>query len=550
MFFKFSRIEKVFIVCSVLLIALAARLVFLQVVVAKDLAIQGLMSRVHELKAETMRGSIYDRNLECLTNINKRTVVTFFPSQCKEKEQVIQLLCQYAKMNTDKAKEVVLSAKRPIKILDNINKAEESAIKNLAIEGIVISDEVERYSNLASHIIGYVNKSDNRGISGLEASYNDVLKDGGQKYLAALMDAKADLIPGLSYRKITLTDVGKEQALVLTIDKTIQEKTEKVFDAYAKKGAVIVMEPNTGEILAMVSRPNFNAQNLSMYLNDKNSPLINRAITAYQPGSVLKLAVAAAALEKKQVTPKQKFVDQGYINVDGTVFHGWDQKAGKRELTFSQAIAYSSNPVLIQVGLKLGMNELVVFLEKLGFGKKTSLDLFGEEAGNLPDKENFYRGEIANLSIGQGECEATPLQVAQLVATIVNDGVKINPLLVKKIIDADKNILKEYFPSDGERVFSAENASALRKMMEGVTSYGTGQAAFVSQGGSAGKTGSAETGRINKDGKGINHAWFAGYAPITQPRYVVVVFVEEGMSGGDVAAPIFKEIIENIQNKA
>lgn len=547
MAFIYARIKIIFIGCGILLLLLTGRLIYLQVVAADELAARGLMSRVHELKAETMRGEIYDRNFEPLTNINKRNAVTFFPGQCKDKAKAGEILCTYGKIDSKKATRIIEEAKRPIKIIDGIDKETVNAINGLQVSGIVVSEEIERYSSLASHLIGYVNHSDNRGISGLEAGYNEFLQDGGQKYLAALLDAKADLIPGLSYRKISLANTRGE-GLVLTIDKSIQEKAERVFDRYASKGAVVIMEPYTGHILAMISRPNFNAQNLAESLGDANSPLINRAITAYQPGSVLKLAVAAAALEQGKVTPAEKFLDKGYIDVDGTIFNGWDVKVGAKEISFSDAIVYSSNPVLIEVGLRIGMNDLTDFLKKFGFGSKSDLNLYGEEAGNLPDKKNFYRGELANLSIGQGECEATPVQVAQLIAAIVNDGVKVHPFLVKAIVDGDKSVVKEYHSIAGERLFSSKNASFLRQMMAGVTERGTGRAAFTEVGGSAGKTGSAETGRVDKAGKGINHAWFAGYAPLERPQYAVVVFVEEGMSGGDVAAPIFRKIIEILQD--
>lgn len=543
MAFIYERIKAVWIGCGILLLLLAGRLLYLQLIAADSLAARGLAGRIQGLEIGAMRGEIYDRNFKPLTNVSKRLTVTFFPGQCKDPKQVAALLSAYGHAAKEDVEKMIAAAKRPIKILDGITAKAAEEIKAMQLSGVVVSETAERYGFFASHLIGYANRSDNRGASGLEAEYDDVLRGPGQEYLAAALDAQANLIPGLSYRKLSLGFKRKE-SLVLTIDKTIQEKAERVFDAYASQGAVVIMEPYSGHVLAMVSRPNFNAEDLAASLSDQRAPLINRAITAYQPGSVMKLAVAAAALEKGKVRAEEHFLDKGYIDVGGTVFNGWDLKAGVTERTFHDAIVYSSNPVLIETGLRIGMKDLVEFLEKLGFGAASSLNFYGEARGNLPDKENFYLGELANLSIGQGECESTPLQIAQMVATIVNDGVKVNPLLVQAVVDEERRVTKKYQPVLGERVFSARNASLIRKMMEDVTARGTGQAAFVSRGGSAGKTGSAETGRVDKEGKSINHAWFAGYAPLKKPRYVVVVFVENGMSGGDVAAPIFKKIVE------
>lgn len=546
MAFSMKRIEKMQIVFAIFVLLLTARIVYLQVFIGQELASLGLLSRVHELKLEPVRGGIFDRHMEALTDRNKQYQITIFPSQLKDRDKVVRALASCMKLSEQELSEKILTAGRPLKLADALTAAEVQAIESLKLEGVVVSEETERYSDLAAHVVGYANKADNRGISGLEGMYDEILKSGQETYLAALLDARAEMIPGLNYKKVQLP-VGKGiNSLVLTIDASIQKIAEEVFDQHAQKGAVVVMEPYTGDILAMVSRPNFNAAQLPIYLDDRNSPLLNRAITAYQPGSVFKLAVAAAALEKQLTNAEEKFVDKGYIDVDGTIFRGWDYKRSIRTINFNEAMAYSSNPVLIEVGLRLGMKDLVIFAEELGFGKVTSLNLYGESAGNLPAKENIYRGETANLSIGQGECETTPLQMASLVATIVNDGIKVNPVLVDRVLDEQGDVLQGRALAAGKRVFSLKTARTIQQMMVAVNQYGTGQAAFAQPGGSAGKTGSAETGRTGVEGKGINHAWFAGYAPIKAPHYVIVVFVEDGMSGGEIAAPIFRVIAERI----
>jgi cell division protein FtsI/penicillin-binding protein 2 len=316
------------------------------------------------------------------------------------------------------------------------------------------------------------------------------------------------------------------------------------------KGAVIVQKCDTGEILAMASRPNFDAGNLGEYLHKDSSPLLNRALSSYHPGSVFKLVVAAAALEHKIIKPTDTFYDPGYIDIKETRFWAWDYERGARgRINLREALAFSSNPVFIQVALNTGERKILDMAEKMGFGSYSPLGLGGEMSGRLPTAKQLYSGDLANLAIGQGFCEATPLQIAQCTAIIANGGVKVEPYIVSAVKTPDGRMVKHYrnsLKSKGTQVISRQTAAELKKMMVAVTSFGTGQAAYLDAGGSAGKTGSAETGRRDAGGRGVSHAWFAGYTPIDNPKYVIVVFVEDGMSGGDIAAPIFREIAAEV----
>ncbi|WP_110953180.1 peptidoglycan D,D-transpeptidase FtsI family protein [Anaerosinus massiliensis] len=546
MAFSVKRIYYILLMFSVLGVVIFIRLFYLQIIMGKDLAISGLFSRVQEVELRHERGEIFDRNLNAMTNRNKHYDVTIFPSQLKDKYDSIAALAKYSGIPESNVYASLDKAVKPIKFAENVPKKAALAIKSKEIHGVLVNESTNRYSDVASHVIGYCNLIDNRGMSGLEAMYDEKLRFGSKEYLAAVIDARSNLIPGLSYRKFNLEKRDEKFDLILTMDNAIQRSVEQAFDKYATKGAVIVMEPKTGDVLAMVSRPNFDATHLEQYLNGENGALLNRAISAYPPGSVFKLVVAAAALEQNLVSLNESFIDKGFIDVDGTKFRRWDYKSGTRKITFQDAIAYSSNPVLIEVGLRMGMKNLVNFAEKIGFGERTSLSFYNEMQGNLPAQDNIYRGELANLSIGQGECEVTPIQMAAFVSTIVNYGIKVNPVLVSAIIDENGEKINMRDKKEAKRIFSLETAEKIKKMMIAVNQYGTGQAAWIENGGSAGKTGSAETGRKGTDGKGINHAWYVGFSPIEEPKYVVAIFVEDGMSGGDVAAPIFKEIIEKI----
>lgn len=550
MAFRVSRINHLWVLFALLSCLLVGRLFYLQIISGPKLTMQSLSSRIQEVPVEVARGEILDRNNIPMTNTAQHFSIVVFPDQLTNKREAADKLALMCGMESSRIYVKLSVDGFPVKLRTDIDAVTAQKINNLKLTGVLAVSEKVRYSytSQASHLIGYINTADNRGVSGLEGMYDELLRGNQSEYVAAMVDATQQLIPGLGYKRLQLRgNSSGPHNVVLTIDSKIQKSVETIMDHHIDKGAVVVMRPSTGEILALASRPNFDANNLGEYLNNNAAPLLNRAVTAYQPGSVFKLVVAAAALENKVVRPNDVFFDPGYIDVNNLRFKGWDyDKGGRGKITFTDAIAHSSNPALIDVGLKLGANELITYARRLGFGHKTRLDFDGEADGNLPEPNGLYPGELANLSIGQGMLEATPLQLVSMVATIVNDGIKVDPCLVSRLTTADGTVVKNYSVSRGTRIFSRQTAIYLREMMAAATSYGTAQAAFVDGPGSAGKTGSAETGRVNKEGKSISHAWFAGYAPLDNPAYVVVVFVEEGMSGGDVAAPIFREIISSI----
>lgn len=549
MAFNYRRIVYLlgfFIFAGCLLIL---RLAHLQIIEGPQLASQSLNSRVQEVQMEVARGEIFDRNGVALTNTAWHFSVVIFPSQLKNFNQTASELAEVLGGSNSKMVSRIRDEKQPFKIITDIDAVTAQRINKKQIPGVVAVAERIRYgsSSVAAHVVGYINASDNRGMSGIEKNYDELLRGAQPDYIAAFVDAGQQVIPGLGYKRLKANDNQGPSNIILTIDGRIQKIVENVMDRYVRKGAVVIMEPVTGEILAMASRPNFDANRLSDYLNREESPLLNRAVAAYQPGSVFKLVVAAAALESGQVKLTEEFFDKGYIDVNNLRFKGWDhEKGGRGKLTFLDAMAYSSNPVLIEVGLRLGAEKMVFYAEQLGFGTKTKLHLDGEAEGNLPAADTLYPGDISNMAIGQGMLEATPIQIAVLISTIANEGVKTEPYIVSRLTAGDGRVFKKIQPPRGMRVLSPNTAFELRQMMTAVTEYGTGQAAAVDGFGAAGKTGTAETGRMNQAGKGINHAWFAGYAPLDNPQYVMVVFVEEGMSGGDVAAPIFREILTEV----
>ncbi|MBP2649317.1 MAG: Peptidoglycan glycosyltransferase [Firmicutes bacterium] len=544
-----TRIYKIRYIFFAVSLALVCRLFYLQLVEGSKLAVQGLSSRVQEVAVEVSRGDIVDSRGILLTNATVQYSVAVFPDQVVSVANAAAVLAEFTGQEASNVAAAIKANPHPFKLMCSMDVVSANRLNQLAIPGVVAVAERVRYSYpaLGAHVIGYINSADNQGVSGLEGRYDEFLRVKQTTYLAALVDAGQQIIPGLGYKRLEYADDTITTNIGVTLDVNIEKVVEDVLDKSAVNGAVVVLRPATGEVLAMASRPNFNPNLISAYLGKERAPLVNRAIAAYQPGSVFKLVLAAAALEEKLVEPNDIFYDPGYIDVEGHRFKGWDfATGGNGNITFQQALAYSSNPACIQVGLRVGGERLLKYASLLGFGQKTGIELDGEAAGNLPSPENIFPGDLANLSIGQGALEATPLQIASLVSVIVNNGIKVEPYLVNRLISPDGKIVKRYMHSSGKRVLSAQTAAKIRDMMVMVTRSGTGQAAYVEGRGAAGKTGTAETGRFNAAGQSINHAWFAGYAPLDNPQVVVVVFVEDGMSGSEVAAPIFHDIVSRI----
>jgi len=396
--------------------------------------------------------------------------------------------------------------------------------------------------HMATHLIGYVNPGDGRGVDGLEEAYDEILRRGTVEAIAEIVDGRRRSIPGLGSRFLFLPG-NRDENIQLTIGRAMQEKVEKIADARLPKGAILVMQAKTGEILAMTSRPCYDPSRPQVNLAAGGSPFLNRAITAYQPGSIFKLVVLAAALEDQPELFWRIFHDEGRINIGTHTFRCPGGAHG--DLTLADALAFSCNTTFIRIGLMLGAKRLNAMAERLGLGTPVLSCLRAEDAGELPPAIGRSRGDVANTAIGQGDVLVTPLQIGQMVAAIANGGLMPAAYVVKSLPGGGREQTSKMKNAAPIRVLAARTARIMRGMMAGVVDYGTGRAAALPQG-AGGKTGTAQTGRVDSGGNPISHAWFAGFAPLANPEYVCVVFVEEGDSGGGIAAPIFKEVMRAI----
>ncbi|MCG0276395.1 MAG: penicillin-binding protein 2 [Thermosediminibacteraceae bacterium] len=378
-----------------------------------------------------------------------------------------------------------------------------------------------------------------RGKTGIERTFDHFLK-GGKSKAGILYDGFGQPIPGASKKDVTDVNWG----VWLTIDSKMQSAVEKIMDEEIQKGAVVVMDARTGEILAMASRPNYKQYKLEAYLKREDAPLINRAVEAYIPGSIFKIIVLAAALEENVADLDDEFFCSGAKQVGGNIIRcNSYEKGGHGRISLRDAFAYSCNCAFIELGLRLGKVKILEYAEKFGLGKKVLGVLAEEKPGNIPSPQKIYQADLGNLSIGQGNLQITPLQATQMLLTVVRDGIRMTPVLVKKVVDSSGfEVQTELVIHDTEKIISTNTARKLQKALKAVVDYGTGTLSkppnelFEV----AGKTGTAEL------GDGNNHAWFVGYFPADNPRYIITVFIEKGQSGPLKAAPVFRKIAEEI----
>ncbi|WP_244269771.1 peptidoglycan D,D-transpeptidase FtsI family protein [Caldanaerovirga acetigignens] len=474
---------------------------------------------------EITRGGIFDRNGESLLGSYEEKCVFISPKWLKDTEiEFLQKNNVLTKASSNEPKSIKLS---------DINLEITKRLIGKT-PGIFLYSKKMRYgsSALATHLVGYSGKA------GIEKAFNQILE--GDKKANILFDGLGQPIPGIS------KDVSEDESwgIYLTIDSRIQSIVERIMDQSVKKGAVIVIDAKTGEILAMASRPNYKQFELEKYIKDEDSPLINRAVQAYIPGSIFKIVVLSAALEENIATLNDEFFCNGSAKVGGNVIRCSSyEKGGHGRITLKEAFAHSCNSVFIELGIRLGKERILKYAEKFGLGK-TVLDILPEEKpGYIPSYKNVYYADLGNLSIGQGNLQITPLQAAQIMLIIANDGLRKTPLLVKKVVDKNGHVNQmEFKEKEAERIISSDTARKVREALEAVVDYGSGLFAAPSEDDfrAAGKTGTAEL------GDGTNHAWFVGYFPADNPRYIIAVFIEKGQSGPLKAAPVFRKIAEEI----
>jgi len=455
--------------------------------------------------------------------------------------------------------------------MDDVARVEEW---KLELPGVIVEVEPQRAypnSRFAAHLLGYVREANDEqlkagryrrgdmvGQSGLERLLDEFLrgKDGGERIEVDAM--------GRQMRMIQSTEPHPGAQVVTTIDRRIQEAAEKAMEGHA--GAVVVMDPRNGDVLAMVSTPAFEIDRFTgtidrnawlRVIQDPEHPLLNRTIQSqYAPGSVFKVVVAAAGLQEGTIVPTDRTHCTGDFRLGEWTFKDW-KEGGHGTVDLLGAMRHSCNVFFYEKGLKVGGPVIAKYATAFGLGAATQIDLPGEKLGLIPqpklrrDKRvggGWHAGETVNMSIGQGAVLVTPMQIARFMSAVANGGVLWKPRLVQRIERPDKGVVW----SDGGSVTGHVELSPMvwaflrQSLWSVVNEGGTGAGARIAGLDVAGKTGTAQMIAKSKSEKGQDHAWFASFAPVGEPEAVVVVLVERGGKGGQVAAPIARKILNAI----
>ncbi len=481
--------------------------------------------------AET-QGKIYDRNGAALVGGSYSYKAVVIPSS-----ETSSLLFNYLSAEEIEAIESNLTGNFPF-----VLEVEDGSCES---DGITVYRVPERYSDngLAVHLTGY--RGSSGGESGIELAYDEWLSGAsGEITVTYQVNAKGGSIDGEETDIYNSTE-NSNSGVMLTIDSHIQSIVETAAEDYITCGAVVVMDVESGEVLAMASFPEYNRNDISSVLSDINSPLLNRAISAYNAGSIFKPVIAAAALESG-LDPDEEYDCAGYVTI-GSNTMGCINQTAHGSVNLYSAISHSCNTYFINIAAKVGAEKVLEMAESLGFGCSTLLaPNLSASAGTLPDMSELSTAVgLANFSFGQGSLTVTPLQVAAMFTAIARGGEYIEPSVVIGLTDGDLNIVEEADEPETRQVMSSSTAQTIGEALRTAVLEGTASAGASDKVTSAAKTGTAETG-IVKNGTTTTQAWYAGYFPYEDPKYVCVVLVEDGISGGSSAGPVFKEIAEQI----
>ena len=573
-----KKMRNVLFISFLIIICLIVRIGYIQLIQGKELAELAYEQQTLDRKINPKRGTIYDATGKNILAVSSTVeTVTVNPSNisAENKEKVAKALSDIFELDYETVLKKVKKRSSIETIVKKVEKEKTDELRkwieeNNITSGINIDEDTKRYypyNNFASQIIGFCG-SDNQGLDGIEAKYEEELK-GEQGAIQKHTDAKGGEIGEEGENYIPAVD-GND--LVLTIDLTIQSIVEKYLEeacidnVCTDGGSVIVMNPQNGDILAMANYPNYNLNEPyepyteelkatwdSLEQAEKTTYLQavwrNKAIAdTYEPGSVFKLITASAALEEgiTDTDNEGEFSCTGGIEVAGVRIKCWRYYRPHGSESLRQALMNSCNPVFIGLGQKMGVTKYYEYLEKFKLLQTTGIDLPGEAGSIFLAKEKAGPVELATISFGQ-RFEITPIQLATAVSSIANGGTSIKPRVVKQIIDSETKEVTDIPVEKGDTVISKETSEKVLSMMESVVSEGTGKNAKVAGYRIGGKTGTSEDG-VNTN-KYVTS--FCGVAPIDNPQVVVLVTLynptgEGGHQGGGVAAPVGGQIFSEI----
>lgn len=549
-----KRMKIILLIFSSILLIIVLRVFYVQVVDYKKLSTLASDLWSRNLPIEASRGRILDRNGVVLANNITTTSLVLIPNQIKNKKEVTEKLAEILGVSFDEMKEHVYketSIERVHPEGRRLSYEVADKIEALNFDGVYLVKESKRYypyDTMLSHVLGYVG-IDNQGLSGIELQYDDYLtgENGAIKYFS---DAKGN--------KLELTDLYIEPQdgmdLQLTIDINIQKSVEReldnVVDMFNPDMALaVVMDPNTGEILAMSSRPNFDPNNYQNYSTEELSR--NLPIWAsYEPGSTQKIVTTAAAVEEKVVDLfKDEFTDTGSVQVDTARIKCW-KAGGHGHQTFLQVLQNSCNPGFVKMGQLLGKERLFHYLDLFGFGSKTGIDLNGEGEGIIFPLDKVGNIELATTAFGQG-ISVTPIQQARAISAVINGGILLKPYVLKNILEPETgNVMEHNSKIEIRRVISEDTSKIMRYALETVVALGGGKSAYIDGYRIGGKTGTAQK-AVNGSYLANNYIMsFVGIVPSNNPEAVLYIAIDNpkdtALLSSYTTTPIARRILLDI----
>lgn len=557
-----KKILIVFLCAVLILLALIGRLVYLMIFDAEyyqELA-QDLHEREREIKAA--RGEIVDRNGVVLATNRTVCTISVIHSQIEDEEAVIEALCRELELEEDEVRSKVEKVSSMEKIRTNVDKETGDRIRELDLAGVKVDEDYKRYypfDELASRVLGFTG-GDNQGIIGLEVKYEEYLK-GTNGTILTVTDARGVELEGVAEDRI---EPVAGDTIQVTLDYNIQAYCEQAAanvmeEKQAEAVSILLMNPQNGEIYAMVNVPEFNL-NEPYELNDGtdadslsdeelqdalNQMWRNRCINdTYEPGSIFKIITSSACLEEGVVSLEDTFYCPGYRVVEDRRIR-CHKVGGHGQETFVQGIQNSCNPVFMDIGLRLGAEKFYDYFEQFGLLKLTNIDLPGEAGTIMHKKEDIGLVELATMTFGQS-FQVTPIQMAVTVSSIVNGGVRVTPHVAKAVLDEDGKVLEELEYETESGIVSEKTSETMRMLLESVVAEGSGKNGYLEGYSIGGKTATSQT--LPRSANRYISS-FLGFAPADDPQILGMVIIHDPQGvyyGGTIAAPVLREIYDNV----
>ena len=590
---KKIKVYAAFVILSFLVVVMRAW--YLQILKGEDFLGKSEQNRIRKISLPDYRGVIKDRRGKIIVNVRPSFSLYVTPEDADNLTESLDFISEFMEINEDKLRKDIRQSPsfKSVLIKRDISRREVAYIEEskMLLPGLRINVEPIRnyaHRDFASHILGYLGEVSKDELKTLKFSRYDpgdmIGKNGIEKiYESNLRGTKG-------YKEVEVDVSGRElkalrklspktgNSLLLTLDSRVQRKLEalmnQVSDKHTVKGSAVVMKVQSGEIIAMVSKPSFDPnlfasgvsrKKWNSLLRDDKNPLQNRSIDGqYPPASTYKVVTAYAGLSEKIIKPEDTIFCPGHFRLGKRDYRCW-KKSGHGKMNLHDALVQSCDVYFYTLGHRLGIDSLAKYAKKLGLGELTGIGLKGEKSGLVPSKQwkkkikniPWYPGETISASIGQGYNLVTPLQSVNMISAIASNGFLVRPYIVKRIEDSNGKLIKEFYPKVRRNIgIDPAILKIIKEGLRGVVhdAHGTGHRARLKNITVSGKTGTAQVIGM-KDSDEINpedkipyqyrdHAWFVAFAPYDKPEVSVSVIIEHGGHGGDVAAPIARQVLE------